>query len=78
MRQQRGLRSGSEPPASFTAHLGPPLSGDRVDRLLERHLSERPIPDERNAAPMHGIWLGVGVGVVLWCLVAGLLLLIGG
>jgi hypothetical protein len=43
--------------------------------LLENEHEPGDAPDSPHAPPMHGIWLGVGLGIALWCAVAGLIVL---
>ena len=59
---------------SFATNMGP-LPGDRIDRLLENEDEPSDAPDTPHAPPMNGIWLGVGLGIALWCAVAGLIVL---
>ena len=74
MKQRFESESPSESPSAYAAGLEPRLSGDRVDRLLAEHFHEAEVPMTR-AAPMDGIWLGAAVGIVLWAVIAGVVLL---
>jgi hypothetical protein len=47
----------------------PLLSGTRVDRLLAERPIELPVASP-NPPPMHGIWLGVTAGILIWSLLA--------
>jgi hypothetical protein len=54
-----------------TAH-GPVLSDPRVDRLLAE-----PPTESSNPPPMHGIWLGVAAGILMWAVLALAFVLLG-
>ena len=65
----------SESPSAYAAGLEPRLSSDRVDQLLAEQLPKAESPEVRGVAPMNGIWLGTAVGIVLWAVIAGAVLL---
>jgi hypothetical protein len=77
----RQRRSSSESTASYVVSsrvADPLLSSHGVNRLLVGTL-QRPAAQEPPAAmPIHGILLGVGMGIVLWLALVGVALWIWG
>jgi hypothetical protein len=66
------------PPERRSAYAESPesrLSNDRVDQLLAEELPNAESPGAQGPAPMGGIWLGAAVGIVLWAVIAGVVLL---
>ena len=74
MRQQRsGLESAPQLPASRAPHA-PLFNGHSVNLLLSQEVGGVESAEPANAPPMHGIWTGIALGIVLWCAIAGVLL----
>lgn len=57
--------------ASYATYSGPVLPDERIDRLLKQPPKVHESP---TAPPMHGIWFGVALGMVLWCVIVGIVL----
>ena len=75
MKQRFESKSPPESPSAYAAGLESRLSSDRVDQLLAEQVPKAESPEARGAAPMDGIWLGAAVGIVLWAVIAGVVLL---
>ena len=73
MKQRFESKSQPESPSAYAADLESRLSSDRVDQLLAEQV--RSVESPRGPAPMDGIWLGAAVGIVLWAVIAGVVLL---
>ena len=71
------LKSDSPPqaPAAYAAGVESRLSSDHVDRLLTEHGCQDQSPEAPGAAPIDGIWLGAALGIVLWAVIGGVVLL---
>ena len=75
MKQRFEPKSPPEWPSAYAEGLESRLSSDRVDQLLAEEVPEAESPEARGATPMDGIWLGAAVGIVLWAVIAGVVLL---
>jgi hypothetical protein len=75
MKQPLESKSLPESPSAYADGPQSRLSSDRVDQLLAEQFSKAESPEPRGAAPMEGIWLAAAVGIVLWTLIAGVVLL---
>jgi len=75
MKQRFESEAPPEWPSAYPEGLESRLSSDRVDQLLAEEVPEAESPDASGATPMDGIWLGAAVGIVLWAVIAGVVLL---
>ena len=75
MKQRFEPKSPPERPSADAEGLESRLSNDRVDQLLAEEGPNAESPGTRGAAPMDGIWLGAAIGIVLWAVIAGVVLL---
>jgi hypothetical protein len=64
-----------EVPVLHESSGGHALTGDSLDRLLADRAPEHQNDEPAEPLPMAGIWLGVAIGVALWALMAGVVLL---
>jgi hypothetical protein len=55
---------------------GPVLSDDHIHGLLASPRKEQDSQEFPEAPPMAGVWLGVAIGLVLWAVLAGVVVLV--
>ena len=73
MKQRFESKSPPELPSAYAAGLESRLSSDHVDQLLAEPFSTADSPE--GAEPMNGVWLAAAVGILLWAVIAGVVLL---
>jgi len=76
MKQRVESKPPPEWPTAYAAGRESGLSSDRIDHLLTERVPKVETPEGLGAASMDGIWLGVAVGIVLWAVIAGVVLLV--
>ena len=75
MKQRLESESPPEWPSAYAEGVESRLSSDRVDQLLAEEVPEAGSPETPAGGPMDGIWLGAAVGIALWAVIAGVVLL---
>ena len=75
MKQRFESNSPPQAPSAYAAGLESRLSSDHIDQLLAEHAPDERSPEARGPGPMDGMWLGAALGVVLWAVIAGVVLL---
>ena len=75
MKQRFESSSPPQAPSAYVAGVESRLSSDHVDQLLADHAHQEQTSEAHRAAPMDGMWLGAALGIVLWAVIAGVVLL---
>jgi hypothetical protein len=75
MKQRFESDSLPESPPAYADGVESRLSNDHVDQLLAEHATQGQSTEAPSAGPMAGVWLGAALGIVLWTVIAGVVLL---
>ena len=74
MKQRFESDSPPKTPPAFAAGVKSRLSCDHVDQLLAQHDPREQSSEAPGPEPMDGVWLGAALGIVLWAVIAGVVL----